>query len=79
MNQEETIQKELSPQEIWQKEINGHTAMKKKYTDYPKLPKALLRNSAAELDGHLKSCLRGFYKRVTNWEISYEVRMHNNI
>jgi hypothetical protein len=61
-------------------EINGHKAMKKKHADYPKLPKRLLsKPEKCKLDGHIISCLRGFYKRLSNWERSAQDRMANNI
>jgi len=50
-------------------EIKGHESMKKAYPNYPSLPKVILGTSKAKKDkGHIASCVRGFEKRVTNWE-----------
>jgi len=62
-----------------QEQINGHLSMKKKYQNYPKLPKTLLKDPKTKVDGHLLSCLRGFNQRVVNWEKSHEIRLLNNI
>ena len=80
MNKEQINQKEL--EEIWQKEISHHFSMKKTYPDYPVLPRILLKNpklKLSKINGHLESCLRGFNKRLSNWQKSYEIRIQNNI
>ena len=62
-----------------EKEINNHVLIKKKYPDYPKLPKSLLKDPETPIDGHMESCLRGFQNRVVNWQKDFEIRMQNNI
>ena len=51
--------------------IQEHEAMKKKFQNYPKLPKYILnRNNKAYTqpnEGLRKSCVMGFYSRVNNW------------
>lgn len=60
-------------------EINDHMSIKKKYPDYPKLPKSLLKDNKIPIDGHVESCLRGFRNRVANWQKDFEIRVKNNI
>ena len=63
-----------------QEEMNGHLAMKKKHPNYPRLPKAILKDYAkVRLDGHIVSTLRGFYKRLSNWERNAQDQAANNI
>ena len=54
-----------------QDQINAHVAMKKKYTNYPKLPKFIINEGNSEYnkpnEGLRKSCVMGFYSRVDNW------------
>ena len=52
-------------------QIREHEAMKKKFPNYPKLPKFILTR---KMNGYKKpneglrySCVMGFYSRVTNW------------
>jgi hypothetical protein len=61
-------------------EVNGHKAMKKRFPNYPRLPKAIITDyEKVILDGHVVSTLRGFYKRLSNWERSAQDRTANNI
>lgn len=51
--------------------IKEHEAMKKKFPNYPKLPKYILnRDNKAYIqpnEGLRQSCVMGFYSRVNNW------------
>lgn len=49
-------------------EITEHKLLKEKFKDYPKLPKFILNNDLPISLEHAKSCVRGFYKRLGNWQ-----------
>jgi uncharacterized protein YijF (DUF1287 family) len=52
-------------------QIKEHEAMKKKFSNYPKLPKFILRRNEKNYEkpnkGLQHSCVMGFYSRVENW------------
>lgn len=54
-----------------QQQVKGHEAMKKKFPNYPKLPKFILKRNDKSYtvpnEGLRKSCVMGFYGRVENW------------
>lgn len=51
-----------------QSEITEHKLLKEKFKDYPKLPKFILNNDLPINPGHAEACVRGFYKRLGNWQ-----------
>lgn len=51
-----------------QSEITEHKLLKEKFKDYPKLPKFILNNDSNVDPGLAVSCIRGFYKRLGNWQ-----------
>ena len=51
-----------------QSEIIEHKFLKEKFKDYPKLPKFILNNDLSINPGHAEACVRGFYKRLGNWQ-----------
>ena len=54
-------------------EIQEHLSKKKKFNDYPQLPKYIRTGKKAN-KGLQESCTRGFLGRVRRWEIAQAKR-----
>ena len=52
-------------------QVREHEALKKKFPNYPKLPKFIrtrnMKNYKKPNKGLMSSCMMGFYSRLDNW------------